>query len=86
MTNQATARTTDSEPIDRLEEKIRMLVGVVTDLRAEQTRLIEELDGLRARLADADGVTDELVALRKERDVVRERVAEMLQQIEDLNV
>ncbi len=86
MTNQATARTTDSEPIDRLEEKIRMLVGVVTDLRAEQTRLIEELDGLRARLAEADGVTDELVALRKERDVVRERVAEMLQQIEDLNV
>ncbi len=60
MAKQAVARTVDLEPIDRLEEKIKLLVGMVTTLRAEQAkaadenaRLIQEIDTLRARLADA---------------------------------
>ena len=85
----AVARTTDLDPIDRLEEKVRLLVDVITQLRAEQaksaedrSRLLEELDTMRARLAEAESVGSELLALRDERDVIRTRVAEMLQQLE----
>jgi len=91
MAKQAVARTTDLEPIDRLEEKIKLLVDMVTRLRAEQdkgahenARLVQEIDALRARLADADGANAELSALRDERDVIRTRVADMLSQLESL--
>ena len=93
MVKQALASTVDLEPIDRLEEKVTLLVSTVVRLRAEQTRTIEEnarltkeLDGLRARASEAEGATTELAALREERDVIRGRVTEMLQQLEKLNV
>lgn len=83
----------DLEPIDRLEEKVKMLVGVIDRLRSERAkaaddndRMGRELEALRARLADAEGTGVELNALRQEREVVRSRVAEMLQQIEGLNL
>ena len=90
MAKQAVATRTDLDPIDRLEEKVRMLVGIVTQLRAdharateENGRLVRELDGLRARLVESEEVTGtELSALREERDLVRSRVAEMLEQLE----
>jgi regulator of replication initiation timing len=89
MAKQALASTVDLEPIDRLEEKIRLLVGMITQLRAEKAqaldtnaRLSAEIEQLRARLADAESVNTELVALRDERDVIRTRVSEMLQQLE----
>jgi regulator of replication initiation timing len=89
MAKTAVARSIDLEPIDRLEEKVKLLVGMVTTLRAEQARaadenarLTQEIDTLRARLADAEGVNAELTVLRDERDIIRTRVAEMLQQIE----
>jgi regulator of replication initiation timing len=89
MAKPAVAHTTDVEPIDRLEDKIRLLVDLVTRLRADQERaadenerLRREIDGLRARLSDADHVNAELTALRDERDAIRGRVAEMLAQLE----
>lgn len=85
----AVARTTDLDPIDRLEEKVKLLVDMIGQLRAEQAksaedrgRLVQELDLMRARLADAEATGTELAALRDERDVIRTRVAEMLQQLE----
>jgi FtsZ-binding cell division protein ZapB len=91
MAKQAVARTTELEPIDRLEEKIKLLVDTVTRLRAEQAdaadqqaRLTREIESLRARLADAEGSNAELTALRDEREAIRSRVAEMLSQIEAL--
>jgi regulator of replication initiation timing len=88
-----TGRTIDLEPIDRLEEKVRKLVSVVERLRADQARAVEEnarlsheLDGLRARVAEAEGTTAEMHVLREERDLIRTRVAEMLEQLEGLNV
>ena len=91
MVKHAATRTVDLEPLDRLEEKIKLLVGMVTTLRAEQSkaadenaRLLQEIDVLRARLADAEGTSVELSALRDERDEIRSRVAEMLQQLEAL--
>lgn len=90
MAKQATVtRTVDLEPIDRLEEKVKRLVTLVASLREQQgraddenARLTQEIDTLRARLAEAEGTNAELSALRDERDVIRTRVAEMLQQLE----
>jgi hypothetical protein len=86
-------RGVDLEPIDRLEEKVKLLVGVIDRLRAEQARaadeharLSRELDAMKARLADADASSTELTALREERDLIRSRVGEMLSQIESLNL
>jgi regulator of replication initiation timing len=86
-------RGVDLEPIDRLEEKVKLLVGMIDRLRADQaraadehTRLTRELDGLKARLNDAEGVSGELAALREERNLIRSRVGEMLTQIESLNL
>jgi regulator of replication initiation timing len=92
MAKQAVAaHAADLEPIDRLEEKITRLVTMVADLRAgqaraqnENARLSEEVESLRARLADAEAAGPELLALRDEREVIRSRVSEMLQQLETL--
>jgi regulator of replication initiation timing len=85
--------TVDLEPIDRLEEKIKLLVSLVAKLRAEQARAIEEnarlgqeLEAMRARLADAETARTEVSTLREERDVIRARVSEMLQQLDGLSV
>ncbi|HZR24837.1 MAG TPA: cell division protein ZapB [Vicinamibacterales bacterium] len=83
----------DLEPIDRLEEKIKLLVEMVDKMKAEQARAAEEnqrlsreLDTLRGRLAASDGALTELSSLKEERDVIRGRVTEMLEQLEALNL
>jgi hypothetical protein len=92
MVKSAVARTVDLEPIDRLEDKVKLLVGLVTQLRAEQARaaaenarLTEELEGLRSQVADLDGTASELAVLRDERELVRARVSDMLRQLDHLN-
>lgn len=83
MVKAAVARTSiDLEPIDRLEAKVKLLVEMLTTLRAEHERVKAEAQTLRDRLADAEGVNAELSMLRDERDVIRTRVTEMLQQLE----
>jgi hypothetical protein len=86
-------RSVDLEPIDRLEEKIKLLVGVIERLRTEQTQLADEnarltrtLETLESRMAEAEGVNVELTSLREERDLIRGRVAEMLEQLEALEL
>jgi FtsZ-binding cell division protein ZapB len=93
MVKQAALRAVDLEPIDRLEEKIKLLVGLINRLRMEQAkaadenaRLTQEIDVLRARLADSEGVTTEVAALRDERELIRTRVNDMLDQLEHLNL
>jgi regulator of replication initiation timing len=87
------ARAVDLEPIDRLEDKVKLLVTMIDRLRADNAkaaddnaRLVRELDSVRARLSEAEGAGSELVALREERDLIRSRVGDMLQQIESLNL
>jgi regulator of replication initiation timing len=86
-------RSVDLEPIDRLEEKIKALVTMVERMKHEHARAAEEnqrlareLDGMRTRLASSDGLASELSALKDERDVIRGRVTEMLEQLEALNL
>ena len=93
MAKLAATRTVDLEPIDRLEEKIKLLVGIVTRLRAEQARaadenlrLTQEIAALRAGLADSEGATVEIAALRDEREIIRARVGDMLEQLEHLSL
>jgi regulator of replication initiation timing len=81
------------EPIDRLEKKLRQLLGVVERLKAEQTRaddenrkLKSELEALKSRVASSESLSTELAALREERDVIRARVGEMLEQLDSLDV
>lgn len=88
-----TSATVDLEPIDRLEEKIRLLVATVDRMRAEQARATEEnlrlsreLEGLRSQLSQTDSITAEMSGLREEREVVRTRVTQMLEQLEALNL
>jgi len=86
-------RSIELEPIDRLEEKLKRLVGMVERMQGEQARAAEEnqrlgheLDAMRARLAASDSLSNELSSLKEERDVIRARVGEMLDQLEALNL
>ena len=86
-------RSIELEPIDRLEEKLKRLVGMVERMQGEQARAAEEnprlgreLEAMRGRLAASDSVSSELSALKEERDVIRARVGEMLDQLEALNL
>ena len=87
------ARAVEFDAIDRLEEKIRLLVGVVERMKGDQARgadenarLSREIDALRSRLAEAEAANAELTTLRDERDVIRTRVSDMLRQIETLDI
>jgi regulator of replication initiation timing len=97
MGQQAMAKTAtrgiELEPIDRLEEKLKRLVSMVERMQGEQARAAEEnqrlgreLDAMRSRLATNDSLSNELSALKEERDVIRARVGEMLDQLEALNL
>ena len=57
-----------------------------TKLRADNERLGQEVDALQAQLSDAAGVATELQAMREERDQVRTRVADMLAQLDALQM
>jgi regulator of replication initiation timing len=88
-----TARSVELEPIDRLEEKLKRLVGMVEGMKAEQARAAEEnqrltreVESMRSRLAAGETVATELSTLREERDIIRARVGEMLEQLEALNL
>jgi uncharacterized coiled-coil DUF342 family protein len=81
------------QPIDRLEEKVRQLVEMIDTLRAERARAVDdasrlarELEAARARLNEASGVTAEVATLREERELVRNRVVQMISQIDKLNL
>ena len=86
-------RSVDLEPIDRLEEKVRLLVSTVERMKAEQAkaadenaRLERELETARHRLSEAEASNAEMSNLREERDLIRHRVADMLEQLDALNL
>ena len=86
-------RSVDLEPIDRLEEKVRLLVSTVERMKAEHAkaadenaRLERELEAARHRLSEAEASNTEMSNLREERDLIRHRVADMLEQLDALNL
>ena len=85
------SRSIDLEPIDRLEEKVQMLVSMIGKLKSdnaraaeENVRLSRELDTVKAQLADSENGLAEVEALRMERETIRGRVSDMLEQLEGL--
>jgi regulator of replication initiation timing len=90
----ATKTTTPAlEPIDRLEEKIKMLVNTIVRIKGEQARVSEEnvrlkgeIEALKGRISSAESAGAEVSSLRQERDLIRSRVTEMLQQLDGLNL
>jgi regulator of replication initiation timing len=93
MATKTAMRDVELEPLDRLEEKLKRLVALVDRMKSEQVRAAEEnqrlrneIDALRTRASSAESLTVEISSLRSERDVIRTRVGEMLQQIEALNL
>ena len=81
------------ESIDRLEEKIKLLVNTIVRIKGEQTRVSEEngklkadIEGLKARINNAETAGAELTSLREERDLIRSRVTDMLKQLDGLNL
>jgi regulator of replication initiation timing len=86
-------RSVDLEPIDRLEEKMKLLVSLVERMKSEQARAAEEnqrlsrdLESMRARLAANDLLASELSTMKEERDLIRTRVTDMLEQLEALSL
>jgi FtsZ-binding cell division protein ZapB len=90
----ATKTTTPGlESIDRLEEKIKLLVNTIVRLKGEQNRVAEEngrmkaeIDGLKGRIASAESTNSEVTTLREERDLIKTRVSDMLKQLDSLNL
>lgn len=85
--------TLSLEPIDRLADKVQTLVGVLERTRAELTRaaddnarLSQEVDVLRTRLASAEDQGAQTLSLLTERDQIRVRVADMLEQLDNLSL
>jgi uncharacterized coiled-coil DUF342 family protein len=80
-------------PIDRLEEKVRQLVALIDTLRSERARAMDEvarlereLNAVKARLTEVSGASAEVTMLREERELVRNRVVQMIAQIDKLNL
>ena len=87
------ATTPGLESIDRLEEKIKLLVNTIVRIKGEQTRVAEEngrlrgeIESLKARINSAESAGAEVAALREERDLIKSRVTDMLKQLDGLNL
>jgi len=86
-------RDVELEPLDRLEDKVKRLIAMVDRMTADQKRAAEEnqrlkneIDTLRARAASNEALTSEISTLKDQREVIRTRVGEMLDQLEALNL
>ena len=81
------------ESIDRLEEKIKLLINTITRIKGEQTRVAEEngrlkaeIETLKARINSAETAGAEVLSLREERDLIKSRVTDMLKQLDGLSL
>ena len=86
-------KTAGLESIDRLEEKIKMLVNPIGRIKGEQARVAEEngrlkaeIESLKTRVAHAENTGAEVMSLREERDLIKSRVTDMLKQLDGLNL
>jgi regulator of replication initiation timing len=90
---QTKTTTPGLESIDRLEEKIKLLVNTIVRIKGEQTRAAEEngrlkgeIEALKSRMASAENAGAEVTTLREERDLIKSRVSDMLKQLDSLNL
>jgi regulator of replication initiation timing len=93
MVKAAVASTVEFEAIDRLEQKLTQLLGVLDKARGdlarakdENARLQGELNAARSRISESEGTGAELSALKSEREHIRGRVEDMLKQLEAIGL
>ena len=93
MAQTTPTKTAGLESIDRLEEKIKLLVNTIVRIKGEQNRVAEEngklkaeIETLKGRIATAETAGAEVTTLREERDLIKSRVTEMLKQLDGLNL
>ena len=86
-------KTAGLESIDRLEDKIKLLVTTIGRIKGEQARVAEEnsrlkseIEALKGRISTAESAGAEVATLREERDQIKSRVADMLKQLDGLNL
>jgi regulator of replication initiation timing len=89
----ANKRSSALEPLSRLEDKVKLLIGLVERLQQEKASAIGEneqlkgeLTALRTRFEESDHANAEVVALRSERDRIRTRVTGILEQLEAIDL
>ena len=90
---QTKTATPGLESIDRLEEKIKLLINTIARVKGEQHRVAEEngrlkaeVDTLKARISSAESAGAEVMSLREERDLIKSRVTDMLKQLDGLSL
>ena len=88
-----TVQSLDMDTLDRLAEKVSALVQMLEQTRNEladtsdnNTRLSNELEALQARFAQSQQDGLEMQTLLDERDQIRTRVTEILDQLESLDL
>ena len=93
MATTTKATTPGLESIDRLEEKIKLLVNTIGRIKGEQNRVAEEngrlkteIEALKGRINSAESAGAEVSSLREERDLIKSRVSDMLKQLDSLNL
>ena len=81
------------EQIERLADKVKELIGLMEHTRGELSQTVEvnerlqlENESLRANLASAQSTSSEVPTLLAEREQIRERVQDMLKQLEAVNL
>lgn len=81
------------EQIERLADKVKELIGLMEHTRGELSQTVEvnerlqlENESLRANLASAQSTSSEVPTLLAEREQIRERVQDMLKQLEAVNI
>jgi Tfp pilus assembly protein PilO len=70
-----------------------MLINTISRIKGEQARVAEEngklkaeIEALKARVTTAENTGAEVVTLREERDLIKNRVADMLKQLDSLSL
>ena len=88
-----TVQSLDMDTLDRLAEKVSALVQMLEQTRNEladtsdnNTRLSNELEALQARFSQSQHDDLNMQTLLDERDQIRARVTEILDQLESLDL
>ena len=86
------AHAIDVEPIDRLAEKVKALISILERIRGELSQTVDEnlrlsrdVEHLKAQLAKFETKGADLSSLLEEREQIRTRVSEMLEQLESIS-
>jgi regulator of replication initiation timing len=86
------AHAIDVEPIDRLAEKVKGLISILERIRGELSQTVDEnlrlsrdVEHLKSQLAKFETKGADLSSLLEEREQIRTRVSEMLEQLESIS-